>query len=129
MAIWAPFAASAVRPPPRVLSKSKMLFFRQCPKRLWLEMYRPELQETSASTISSFTVRQVGEVARRLYDPKSTGEVIDPQAKGVAAAMVRTQTLLGGSVPIVEAGFEAGGAPFAGIIGLRCYSYRPLLRL
>jgi hypothetical protein len=97
--------------PPRVLSKSKLLSFRQCPKRLWLEVYRPDLVETSAATAATFTIgHQVGEVARRLYDPKGTGEVIDPQTEGVAAAVARTQILLLGSAPIFEAGFEAGGA-------------------
>jgi hypothetical protein len=97
--------------PPRVLSKSKLLAFRQCPKRLWLELHRPELGETSAATEASFAVgHRVGEVARRLYDPKGTGVVIDREADGVAAAIARTQTLLGGSAPIFEAGFEAGGA-------------------
>ena len=110
-------ATSTVRPP-RVLSKSKLLSFRQCPKRLWLEIYRPELAETSTATASSFTVgHQVGEVARRLFDPKGIGAVIDPQVDGVAAAVARTQTLLSGSVPIFEAGFEAGGArAFADIL-------------
>ncbi len=104
------FATATVRPP-RVLSKSKLLSFRQCPKRLWLEIYRPEIEEPTSATASSFTAgRQVGEVARRLFDPKGTGVVIDPQAEGVAAAVARTQTLLCGSVPIFEAGFEAGGA-------------------
>jgi hypothetical protein len=97
--------------PPRVLSKSKLLSFRQCPKRLWLEIYRPAEQKTSTATASSFTTgHQVGDVARRLFDPKGTGVVIDLQAEGVAAAVARTQTLLCGSVPIFEAGFEAGGA-------------------
>ncbi len=111
------FATTTVRPP-RVLSKSKLLAFRQCPKRLWLEIHRPDLGETSPATASSFAVgHQVGEVARRLYDPKGTGVVIDPQAEGVAAAIARTQTSLLGSAPIFEAGFEAGGArAFADIL-------------
>ena len=28
----------------RTLSKSKLLAFRQCPKRLWLEVHQPQLQ-------------------------------------------------------------------------------------
>jgi hypothetical protein len=94
-----------------VLSKSKLLSFRQCPKRLWLEIHRRELEVTSAATAASFTAgHQVGEVARRLFDPKGTGVLIDPKTEGVAAAVARTQSLLGGSVPIFEAGFEAGSA-------------------
>ncbi|MCY0854028.1 hypothetical protein [Cupriavidus sp. D39] len=55
----------------RALSKSKLMAFRQCPKRLWLEIHRPELREDSATTEASFQVgHQVGEIAQRLYDPK-----------------------------------------------------------
>jgi hypothetical protein len=111
MAIDTSFATTTLRPP-GVLSKSKLLAFRQCPKRLWLQIHRPELEETSSATSASFGVgHQVGAIARRLYDPQGTGVVIDPQADGgVAAAVARTQTLLSRSVPIFEAGFEAGGA-------------------
>jgi hypothetical protein len=94
-----------------VLSKSKLLSFRQCPKRLWLEIYRRELEVTSTATAASFTAgHQVGEVARGLFDPKGIGVLIDPKTEGFPAALARTQTLLSGSVPIFEAGFEAGGA-------------------
>jgi hypothetical protein len=96
--------------PPRVLSKSKLLALRQCPKRLWLQIHRRDLEVTSAATAASFAVGyQVGEVAQRLYDPHGTGVVLNPQDEGVAAAIARTQTLLRKSVPIFEAGFEAGG--------------------
>ena len=63
----------------RTLSKSKLLAFRQCPKRLWLEVHSPELREDSSATQASFTVgNQVGDIARKLYDPKSKGTLIDP---------------------------------------------------
>lgn len=38
----------------RNLSKSKLIAYRQCPKRLWLEVHRPELREDSAATQASF---------------------------------------------------------------------------
>lgn len=95
----------------RTLSKSKLLAFRQCPKRLWLELHRPDLREDSAATQASFTVgHQVGEIAQRLYDPKGKGALIDPQAEGFDAAFARTQQLLQTSQPIFEAGFRAEGA-------------------
>lgn len=31
------------------LSKSKLIAFRQCPKRLWLEVHAPELRNDTAS--------------------------------------------------------------------------------
>jgi len=96
---------------PRVLSKSKLLAFRQCPKRLWLEIHRPELQEISPAATANFAIgHRVGEIARQLYDPKGTGLLVDREAHGVAAAIAQTQTLLRGSAPIFEAGFEADGA-------------------
>lgn len=33
----------------RRLSKSKLIAFRQCPKRLWLELHKPELRDDSGS--------------------------------------------------------------------------------
>lgn len=95
----------------RALSKSKLLAFRQCPKRLWLEIHRPELREDSAAAKASFDVgHQVGDLARRLYDPKGNGALIDPQAEGFEAAFSRSMTLLESTWPIFEAGFRADGA-------------------
>ena len=95
----------------RTLSKSKLLAYRQCAKRLWLEVHRPKLREDSTATQASFTVgHQVGDIAQRLYDPKGKGVVIDPQADGFAAAFARTQELLQSAQPIFEAGFRAEGA-------------------
>jgi hypothetical protein len=95
----------------RTLSKSKLLAYRQCPKRLWLEVHRPELRADSTATQASFAVgHQVGDIARRLYDPKSKGVLIDPQADGFDAAFARTQELLKSAQPIFEAGFRAEGA-------------------
>ena len=94
------------------LSKSKILAFRQCPKRLWLEVHRPELREDSASTETRFqTGYQVGDIAKRLYDPEGTGAVIDVDAEGFDAAFARSAELLTGfRGPVFEAGFRAGGA-------------------
>ena len=96
----------------RPLSKSKLLAFRQCPKRLWLEVHQPELRADSGPAVARFaTGHQVGDIARQLYDPQSLGALIDPQAEGFDAAFARTQHLLTHShQPIFEAGFRAGGA-------------------
>jgi hypothetical protein len=95
----------------RTLSKTKLLAYRQCPKRLWLEVNRPELRQDSASTQASFAVgNEVGDVARRLYDPAGKGELIDVGTEGFDAALARSRDLLAGSRPIFEAGFKAGGA-------------------
>lgn len=95
----------------RNLSKSKLLAFLQCPKRLWLEVHRPDLVQISASTQASFNVGyQVGDIARRLYDPNGKGQLIDPQSEGFDVAFARSTALLSSSDPIFEAGFAAGGA-------------------
>ncbi len=95
----------------RTLSKSKLLAYCQCPKRLWLEVHHPELRADSAATQASFaTGHRVGDVARQLYDPKGQGALIDPQAEGFEAAFARSQALLESNKPIFEAGFKAEGA-------------------
>jgi hypothetical protein len=98
--------------PMRSLSKTRLLAFRQCPTRLWLEIHHPELREDSASTQTRFSVgNQVGDIARRLYDPQGRGTLIDLKAKGLEAAFVHTQSLLATSAqPVFEAGFQAEGA-------------------
>lgn len=53
---------------------------------------------------------QVGDIARKLYDPKSKGQLIDLQSEGFTAAFDRSNELLTSLSPIFEAGFSAGGA-------------------
>ena len=103
----------------RFLSKSKLIAFRQCPKRLWLEIHRPELREDSAGTLASFQVGyHVGDIARRIYDPEEKGHVIDVKTEGFDAAFARSARLLADSAdPIFEAGFKAeGGLAFADVM-------------
>jgi CRISPR/Cas system-associated exonuclease Cas4 (RecB family) len=93
------------------LSKSKVLAFRQCPRRLWLEIHHPDLAEVSEEANLRFAGgHQLGELARRLYDPKGRGRLVDLQAEGIEAALAHTQDLLKEPLPIFEAGFEGGGA-------------------
>ncbi len=93
------------------LSKSKLMAFLQCPKRLWLSVHRPELSQASESTQTRIQVGvAVGEVARRLYDPDGSGTVLDVHTEGYDAAIARTQALVQGDRPIFEGGFRAAGA-------------------
>lgn len=95
---------------PPALSKSRLIAFRQCPKRLWLEVHRPQLREDSAQARAGFEVgHAVGEVAQRLYDPAGRGVVVDREG-GLGAAFERSRALLGSGAPVFEAGFAAGGA-------------------
>lgn len=103
---------------PNRLSKSKLLAFRQCERRLWLELHRPGLRRDDDASLAAFSSgHQVGDLARSLYDPGGHGVLLDPQAEGIDAALARSRTLLAGAQPIFEAGFDAAGAlAFADIL-------------
>lgn len=95
----------------RVLSKSKLVAYRQCPKRVWLEVHRPDLREDSAQAQARFeSGYRVGDIAQQLYDPKGTGVLLDPQQEGFESVFARTQELLGTPQPIFEAGFRTDQA-------------------
>ncbi len=95
----------------RPLSKSKLMAFRQCPRRLWLEVHQPSLREDSAATEAKFAVGDlVGELARQLYDPEDNGVLVQVMEEGPDAGVARTEALLDKRVPIFEAGFQAAGA-------------------
>lgn len=95
----------------RSLSKSKLVAYRQCPKRLWLEIHHPELREDSAATQASFqTGFAVGDIAHQIYDPTQTGQLLDVRRDGYDATFNRSMELLKSSQPIFEAGFAANGA-------------------
>lgn len=84
---------------------------RQCEKRLWLEVHRPDLREDSEQAEYRFQVgHQVGDMARALFDPEGKGALIDVDQEGFAAAFARSAELLKQRQPIFEAGFSAGGA-------------------
>ncbi len=103
---------------PRPLSKSKLIAYRQCPRRLWLEIHRPELREDSAATEAGFQMGfEVGDIARQLYDPRGRGELIEVEQGNLDAAFARTQALLPERRPLFEAGFQAaGGRAFADVL-------------
>ena len=93
------------------LSKSRLMSFRQCPRRLWLEKHRPDLAgEVSGQEAAFATGHEVGEVARRLYDPAGDGVLIGYD-EGLRAAMVGTREALAqaSGAPIFEATFERDG--------------------
>lgn len=94
-----------------ILSKSKLISARQCAKRLWLEVHRPDLREVSGATAASFVAgNDVGSVAREIYDPGSLGAVLDVRDLGMAGLLARTRELLPQRRPIFEAGFSIGDA-------------------
>lgn len=92
------------------LSKTRLMSFRQCPRRLWLEKHRPELAEEPPGQQAAFdTGHEVGDLARRLYD--TGGGVLIEYDDGLAAAMRHTEELLdaGTDQPLFEATFQRDG--------------------
>lgn len=86
------------------LSKSKLLAYRQCPKRLWLQTHRPELAEVDAATSAVMASgTNVGEVFRSLY---ANGVLIDDENLGDALASTRAILGADPTRPIFEATFE-----------------------
>ena len=97
------------------LSKSKILAYRQCEKKLWLAIHKPDQAIYTDSTSGKLTTGDVvGNIARNLYDPNSTGTLIKPFDydnfnQGFKHALQETQTLLEKQEPIFEAAFSANG--------------------
>ncbi len=95
----------------RNLSKSKLIAYRQCPKRAWLEVHHPELREDSDAAQASFAVgNTVGDIAHQLYDPDGTGVLLDAQRDGFDLTFKKSLELLAAEQPIFEAGYAANGA-------------------
>lgn len=93
------------------LSKSKLIAYRQCAKRLWFEVHHPELRKDHSVTQASFDIgHTVGKVAQSIYDPKDEGQLLDLQTIGMKGLLDWTQTLLAQRRPIFEAGFGTSKA-------------------
>jgi len=92
------------------ISKTKLLSYLQCPRRLWLEQYSPELEDESAFDEAAIeTGRVVGEMARQVYG--AGGGHLVSHDRGLRAAIAETEALLaaGGNEPIFEATFDYEG--------------------
>ncbi|WP_019938427.1 DUF2779 domain-containing protein [Bordetella sp. FB-8] len=95
----------------KALSKSKIIAYRQCPKRLWLEVHRKNLLDNSANTQKIMQAgHEVGAIAQRLYDPKGKGVLLTAQEDGYQFVYDRTREFLQSDQPIFEAGFTIGRA-------------------
>lgn len=93
------------------LTKSNLTAFRQCPKRLWLEVYRRnDVADAPDAKRRMAEGDEIGELARVLCSPNNDGRLIDIRASGVDQAIRRTADILPDRQPIFEAGFEANGA-------------------
>jgi hypothetical protein len=90
------------------LSKSRLIAWRQCPKRLWLEVYRPDLRADDPAAQHRFDVgNQVGEIARDLEEGGVlVGFQDDPTAALAATRELMEQRLRG---PLFEPAFQHDG--------------------
>ncbi len=95
----------------RKLSKSKIMAYRQCERRVWLEVHRPGLREDSSATVAAFVNgHTVGDIARQIYDQAEVGVLINIDELGFNEAFAVTRRHLAGQLPIFEAGFSMPGA-------------------
>jgi hypothetical protein len=88
------------------LSKSRIQYHRQCPRRLWLQAYRPKLAEVDPAVQRQFDIgNQVGEIARSFHPD---GVLIDATNRDKQLADT-AMALAGSPRPVFEATFEADG--------------------
>ena len=90
------------------LSKSRIVAWKQCPKRLWLQIHRHELLEVSEGAERGFQIGyEVGEVAQGLYPD---GILIEDN-DDLSAALASTKAALAAHPdrPIFEATFQHEG--------------------
>ena len=94
------------------LSKSKLLAYRQCPKRLWLEIHRRDFIDLAAGSQSAMAQgHEVGAIARKIYDPEGQGHLLDLEKLGFRDLLSQSKALIdGANAPLFEAGFAANGA-------------------
>ena len=91
------------------LSKSRIIAWKQCPKRLWLHIHRRQLLEVSDGAERGFQIGyEVGYVAQGLYP---NGIRIEEDDDDLSAALVATQAALAAHPgrPIFEATFQHDG--------------------
>ena len=102
----------------RQLSKSRIISYRQCPKRLWLEIHRKELRDDSASELSFAIGNEVGEIAMDIYNTTGTGVEVKLSELGYDESFrVSGELLEAGDRPIFEAGVTIpGGLAFADVM-------------
>lgn len=90
------------------LSKSRLMDFLQCPKKLYLRTHQPELAEDSAGAMQSFQIgHEVGDVAQSLYP----NGILIGHDNNLSLALADTRKTLEEhpNTPIFEATFEHQG--------------------
>lgn len=89
------------------LSKSRIIEWRQCPKRLWLKVNRPELIQASVETERAFQVGyEIGDAARKLHPG---GILIEGENLSEALRLTRELLVSQPKAPLFEATFQRDG--------------------
>lgn len=91
------------RPRRRGLSKSRVMAYRQCPKRLWLATYRADLADMSGAATPIADGNAVGEVARRLHPG---GQLIQAENSNEQLALTTQALAARPKIPLYEATFS-----------------------
>ncbi len=86
------------------LTKSDLMSYFQCPKRLWLEKHKPEEAHDEPDEQIIANGEAVGAAARELFAGGMKVDTLNPDQ-----ALADTQTLLQGNAPLFEAAFEHDG--------------------
>jgi len=90
------------------LSKSRIISYLQCPKRLWLQVHKPDEAEMSEPSVKAISFGyEVGEIAQRLYPEGQLAGTYDD----LKSALKTTERLLENSSDAVlfEAAFSSEG--------------------
>ncbi len=90
------------------LSKSRIMSSLQCPKRVHLEVNRPELAKYTSAAEAAFALgHQVGEMATKIYD-NGNGTLVEYSGGSFSSAIRLTGELMGSLLraPIFEATIE-----------------------
>ncbi|NJR80365.1 DUF2779 domain-containing protein [Sphingomonas corticis] len=95
------------------LSKSKLTSYAQCPKRLWLQVHRPDVAQYDDGAEARFAAgHAIGDEACRQCSARHDGRGVMVEAEPtLATALATTAALLaaGHDAPIYEATFEHDG--------------------
>lgn len=89
---------------PAPLTKSDVMSYFQCPKRLWLETHKPEEAHDEPDEQIIANGEAVGVAARGLFAGGIKVDTLDPDQ-----ALADTQSLLQTGAPLFEAAFAHGG--------------------
>ena len=90
------------------LSKTKILYGLQCPKRLWLEVHQPELAQYSEL---SAQLMQAGNEVHRAYRKLVPDGILVEHVDDLNAALEQTRLILSESAgaPVFEGAFQHNG--------------------